>query len=241
MKLVHIFVVFHKKIFDECYKELTQEELDSYFTFVAVNPTIQKEYNTSKYNIIREWELPVYDPGLQEKGYRENSVLYHAWANKLHEPYDYIGFFQYDMVFQRDTLKNVISEISKANDLIYFPLQTYTFKYIYETMGYEHNTVKFIIEDYTKYFNQEFSYKADYPLWNTFILPKEFYSDKMMPWIYQLYEKTWPWCNQAPNQTHFTHVAGVYERVSAMIVGEACMRPVLLNIEHDHKYKALSY
>jgi hypothetical protein len=39
-----LFVVFHEKIFDECYDDIPREmSLDKYFTFVAVNPNIPKD------------------------------------------------------------------------------------------------------------------------------------------------------------------------------------------------------
>jgi len=59
--MLKIFVVFHKKIFDECYENVPQELLDKYFTFVAVNKDIPKTYTKGKYNVINEWELVNYD------------------------------------------------------------------------------------------------------------------------------------------------------------------------------------
>lgn len=234
---MHFFVVFHKHIFDECYKDLTQEELDTYFTFVAVNPDIEKSYDKNKYKVIQEWELPVYDPTLQSRGYKENSVLYHVWANKLYEPYSHVGFFQYDMVFTRDFIQKALS-IPKGT---YGAFEVYPFNFIFDTWNREYTTAKYVTDDYARYFGKEFSFTADYPLYNTFILPTSFYADKMMPWISQTYVKLWPWCNQAPNATHFGHVAGVYERISAMVIGEEKMPYVLIDIKHDHEYKKLSY
>jgi hypothetical protein len=42
----HIFVVFHEKIFDECYEDIPKEILDKHFTFIAVNEDIQKSLYT---------------------------------------------------------------------------------------------------------------------------------------------------------------------------------------------------
>ena len=95
--MIQIFIVFHKYIFDECYKNIPQDILDKYFTFIAVNKNIQKIYS-KKYKVINEWELPIYDSTFQERGYNENSAIYHVYANNLHKPYKSIGFFQYDMV-----------------------------------------------------------------------------------------------------------------------------------------------
>ena len=75
---LEIFVIFHKKIYDDNYKDLTEVE-KSYLTFVAVNETIPKEYS-DKYKIIKEWEFRIYHPELQNKmRFNENSVLRHIY------------------------------------------------------------------------------------------------------------------------------------------------------------------
>ena len=90
---MQIFVVFHKFIFDECYLNIPQNILDTYFTFIAVNETIPKSYQQNKYKVINEWDLPIYDKTFQEKGYNENSAIYHVFINNLHKNYNMIGFF----------------------------------------------------------------------------------------------------------------------------------------------------
>ena len=100
---LEIFVVFHKTLFDECYAELTDEEFDC-LTFVAVNESIPKVYDTAKYKkLINEWELPVYDPYYQKNGYNENSVLKHLYENDRVVT-DYVGLAQYDMKFPAESI-----------------------------------------------------------------------------------------------------------------------------------------
>ena len=89
---IQIFIVFHKKIFDECYENIPHDILYKYFTFFAVNKNIEKHYTQNKYKIINEWELPIYDKTFQERGYNENSSIYHVYTNNLHKGYKYIGF-----------------------------------------------------------------------------------------------------------------------------------------------------
>lgn len=62
-----IFIVFHKHIFDECYTHIPDDILYTYFTFIAVNPSIKKYYTPNKYKVINEWELPIYDKSFQER------------------------------------------------------------------------------------------------------------------------------------------------------------------------------
>ena len=87
---MQIYIVFHKEIFDECYETIPADLLQKYFTFVAVNPSIPKIFDATKYKVINEWELPVYDPTFQERGYNENSVIHHVYANNLHKNYDFL-------------------------------------------------------------------------------------------------------------------------------------------------------
>lgn len=235
--MIQIFVVFHKKIYDECYEELPQDVLDKYFTFIAANETIQKDYTQNKYKIINEWELPIYKPHMQKLLYNENSALYHVYANKLYEPYSYIGFFQYDMKFSKGFIEYVLNNIDENK---YLPLVVHDFDVLYNTWGREYTTVKFIANDYADFFRTKFTFNNKYPLLNTFILPTKFFSEKMMPWISQLYDKIWPWAAQPPNQSHPGHFGGILERVSAMVVGEHFGNSYALIDEysrHDHKYK----
>jgi len=90
---IQIFIIFHKNIFDECYKNIPEDILSEYFTFYAVNENIEKCYMQNKYKVINEWELSIYDKTFQERGYNENSAIYHIYANKLNKDYKYIGFF----------------------------------------------------------------------------------------------------------------------------------------------------
>lgn len=67
--MLQIFVVFHKYIFDECYKNIPDDLLYKYFTFIAVNKDIPKTYTQNKYKVINEWDLEIYDNSFQERGY----------------------------------------------------------------------------------------------------------------------------------------------------------------------------
>jgi len=237
---MQFFVTFHSKIFDECYEDIPQEMLDEYFTFVAVNKNIPKTYTSEKYNIINEWDLPIYDQSMQERGYNENSVLYHVFINKLHEKYSHVGFFQYDMKLSKQIIDMIIRN---AGETSYFAAnKLYDFSCLINGgASGENETYSFIIRDYEKYFNKEFNYSTMYPLFNTFVLPTSFYNI-MMPWIIQLYEKTWSWCIEPPNRTHFGHVGGIYERVSAFVIGEHNWNNIhIIDLEHDHILKKISY
>jgi len=224
--MIQIFIVFHKHIFDECYKNIPQEILDKYFTFIAVNKNIQKIYS-KKYKVINEWELPIYDNTFQERGYNENSAIYHVYINNLHKPYKSIGFFQYDMVF--NTLK-----LGSLKKIYYYKIHDFNF-----CKWNEAKTLDFIIEDYEQFY-KPFSKEKKYPLYNSFIIPVETY-EKIMKWVIQLYDKLYPWCIEPPNKSHLGHIGGIYERVMAYAIGQEDLEHIPLNITHNHGLKKLSY
>ena len=245
--MIQIFVIFHKNIFDDCYKNIPEDILYKYFTFIAVNKNIQKEYTKNKYKIINEWDLPIYDNTFQERGYNENSAIYHIYINNLHKEYNYIGFFQYDMTFKDNIIDYLYSNIEDnkniectENNNIYFPLELYDFNFCYQALNNEAKTVDYVINDYENFFNVKFSKIEKYPLLNTYIIPINIY-EKIMKWIIKLYDKIYPWCIQYPNKTHFGHIGGIYERIMGYALGQEKMIYKNINVEHNHFYKKLSY
>uniref|UniRef100_A0A6C0HDE2 Uncharacterized protein n=1 Tax=viral metagenome TaxID=1070528 RepID=A0A6C0HDE2_9ZZZZ len=237
--MFQLFIVFHKKIFDDCYKNIPNDLLYQYFTFVAVNKTIPKEYTKDKYKIINEWELSIYDDSFQLLGYNENSAIYHIYANKLHKKYKHIGFFQYDMIFNDNIVNFLINRLEKEES-IYFSLDTYDFNFCSYRTWNEPRTMEYIIQDYEKYFGIYFDRTKKYPLCNSFIIEVGIY-EKIMGWVIQLYKKLYPWCIQPPNRTHFGHIGGIYERIMAYAIGCENLKQINLNISHDNNYKKFCY
>jgi hypothetical protein len=235
--MIQLFVVFHKNIFDDCYKKIPDYILYNYFTFIAVNKNIPKQYTQNKYRVINEWELPVYDNTFQERGYNENSAIYHVYANNLHKDYKYVGFFQYDMTFD----ENIIDFLQKnANESSYFGLDLYDFNFCFLSTWHEIPTLEFIIKDYSAFFGVTPINNNKYPLCNTYILPTKSY-EKIMKWVSQLHSKLYPWCIEPPNRGHFGHIGGIYERIMAFAIGQENLQDIILPITHDHAYKKISY
>lgn len=231
MKL-QLYVVFHEKIFDECYKDIPQDILDQYFTFIAVNENIEKQYTANKYKVVNEWELPKYNNRLQKEGYKENSVIYHVLANDMHKQSKYVGFFQYDMIFTMDAINTILRETETESTCLY--LESYNFVFCGQKTWNEPDVMRYLITNYEKFHNKPFSFEASeaYPLYNSYVIPVETY-EKIMPWVISLYDKLAP----IVKHKHFGHIAGLYERVMAFAVGEEKLRMVKLDIKHDHFYK----
>lgn len=238
--MIQLFVVFHKYIFDDCYKNIPNDILYKYFTFIAVNEKIPKAYTQNKYKVINEWELPHYDPTFQQRGYNENSVIYHVYSNNLHKNYKYVGFFQYDMMFNNNIVEYLLANISE--NPVYFNLGTRDFNFCKESwcQGKEENTLNFIINDYEQFFKTLFDESLQYPLWNTYVVPLENY-DRIMRWVTQLYKKLYPWCIEPPNSTHPTHIGSIFERIMAYAIANEKLPTLPMNISHEYFFKSRSY
>lgn len=218
-----IFVVFHKRIFDECYN-IPEDILKKYFTFVAVNPNIEKEYPTNdKYKIIKEWELPIYDASMQMNGFHENSAIYHIWINNIHKQYTSIGFAQYDMLFDTDFVDFINNNILLNYDhpSIYFYLLAFNYGKCMETArsDYCRSLInKYLELDYTTFFKQPFSKNSIYPLLNTFIIHNSLY-ESIMLFVSQIYYKYYVDYRHLYS-AQSGDIAAVFERIMAFLIGD---------------------
>jgi hypothetical protein len=229
-----IFIVFHKSIEDECYVNISDDILNKYFTFIAVNENIPKKYTKNKYKVINEWELPIYDSKLQSVGFNENSAIYHIYINNIHKKYKYIGFFQYDMIFGNDI--NTLFNLELQNNTCYTVGKAFTYDECIYHLSNEDNTINFILNDYKVFNNKEMNIKLLYPLCNTFIIESNKF-DNIMIYVSRLYYKLYPWCNEPPNRSHFGHIAGIFERIMGLCIGNICENYIILDAEHSGRIK----
>lgn len=230
---VKLFVVFHAKIFDECYEHIPQEYLDKYFVFVAVNENIPKEYTPNKYNVINEWDLNIYEPSFQKLGYKENSVIFHIYMNNLHKDLDYIGFFQYDEYFNKNAIEDILNNI-KPNTYLCLPLYNYIF--MTHNLWNEPIILDYIIRSYITYFNAPFiiDMKEKYPLFNTYIIPTKIYN-KIIPWLLSDCQNFYNHFKEHEKYGYHL-IAMIYERIMALAIGNEHMEHVTMDLIHDRKY-----
>lgn len=227
---LQIFVIFHKKIHEELYDIIPDDQLYKNFTFIAANEHIEKIYPTNKkFKIIKEWELPIYDKKFQERIYKDNGVLYHIYINGLHKPYKYIGILQYDMKIR----ENIVEKINKnKSENIYFPVELHDYNFCIDTIS-DKKTFNYIIDDYERYFNRKFSKDEDYPLLNSFVVSSQIF-DKGMEWINQLYKSVFEKLEESGEKAH---VGGYAERTMGLFIGGEQLEYIQLNIEHNHDFK----
>lgn len=105
-----IFVIFHVKIFEKLYKELDEDEL-KYLTFVAVNEKTNQMKDATHFRgrpIIKEWELPEYNPEWQKNNWWIGGVVHHLVMNRVSNA-DYIGMVQHDFTFEKGSIHRLVN------------------------------------------------------------------------------------------------------------------------------------
>lgn len=235
--MAQIFVFFHRNIFDEMYESISQEDLDKYFTFVAINKNNPKIYTPGKYKIINEWELPEYEPELQNTGYMENSAIYHIFKHKLHAPYRHIGFLQYDMRIDNNYI-DIIKSLDKIDDKTIYAYATYDYDFCFSRSVYytDQQLMKVMIEDFKQTFKIVPPIKNNYPLNNAYIISKSIF-EEVMKWAGSLPSKL---ANVRCGETELCR-GGLFERAMGLALGERDLNILKLPMIHDHSFKSKAY
>jgi len=220
---LEIFVVFHKKIYEENYRDLTETEKKC-LTFIAVNENIPKEYDSSRFKVIKEWEFPIYHPELQGiLKFNENSVLRHVFENGRAIT-DYIGFAQYDMYFPPNSIQNMIDAIKNTNGEVFFAaeVQNYEFCFFYTwddfTMVKNYYIFEGLKKGYELFRNKKIDKNRDFPLLNTYVIPTRVYKE-IMPLINHLFQYFME-KQLFEKDKNLKNIAGIFERVMAFVLGQ---------------------
>ncbi len=219
------------------YEGISQEDLDRYFTFVAINENNPKVFTPGKYKIINEWVLPEYEPSLQNTGYMENSAIYHVYKHKLHEPYKHIGFLQYDMKIDSSYM-NIVKNLQEENKSDIYAYSTYDYDFCFSRSVYytDQKLMQIMIEDFKTHFNINPPIKNKYPLNNAYIIPTLVFND-IMNWASQLPQKL---ADKKCGETELCR-GGLFERAMGLALGEKDLNINKLPLLHDHAFKAKAY
>lgn len=100
MARFRMFVVYHQRLHPGVFEGLSDENI-AQLTFYKVNEAIPFEFGLARARplaLVKEYELPAYQPYYQAVGYNEVSCLLHVLRNRLYEGADYVGQLQYDML-----------------------------------------------------------------------------------------------------------------------------------------------
>ena len=182
---LQINVIFHKNIHPNCYT-LSDEYLNKYFKFIAVNDNIEKIIpERFKDLIFHEKQFPHYFPACQADGLKENSVLYHFYFNQdITQEIDLIGFLQYDMIISElftEHINIILNHHKKSPETIFVLHDVISKEYLDGRLTAAQWTN--LCEKYNKLFNKNHVwtevYFSEIPIWNSFILPKKIFNDMM--------------------------------------------------------------
>jgi hypothetical protein len=143
-KRFRIYCIYHKFLTEEAYKDLSSNYIEKYIRFVGVNQQIEKTIPEKlKKFTFQERNLAYYDPFLQFNRFCETSVFFHVQRNPtlLLQPFEYVGFIQYDMVLQ-DSLFELIEEtLEKENyqsNILFYHYSDIGTNHLLSAHGYTH-------------------------------------------------------------------------------------------------------
>lgn len=196
---IQLYNIWHKALYDELYEDLSKEDLQNIVMY-GVNETYDKVYTPNKYNVVFEYDLPMYNPVLQQHGYCQTTCMWHLWKNKeltykrpCHE-LDWIGFIQYDMkpdarIF--DEIREKIEASREACKQIIFHEQTeHILQSVQWASGLALPYEGSALQHYNAFFGTSFTINDfvndsrvhKVPLVHTFVMSVPMF-EKMMTWI----------------------------------------------------------
>jgi len=201
---VEMFCVYHTKFY--------LREDNFYFTFFGVNELYPKQRQINGH---LEYELDIYNPFLQKRGYMETSAYLHVYWNKLYKTKDMIGFSQYDMnhkakydTLEKDTMYLLLTGLPIVKDGVW------------DRLMFPHlRNLEFLMSSYNKFFGKQYTLahleSIPLSLWQTGIYPVRIY-EKLCGWLERLVEEVYPWSVSPPYETHFGSMGGYTERALSL-------------------------
>ena len=201
MKSWKIYVTFFKKLYDHHYS-VDHTWNPENFTFVKVNDRYAQELDENRlpYDVFTEHDFPVFRPDFQEKGYCENSVIWHIYKNGVHREYDYIGFIEYDHVLTEDFTQTIQKRLDAANQETIFTFQKFSFRQLWDQAiimnpyrrekvdgrpDSRWNCINLILKDYNNFFKTNYKVerlaaKDCFPICHSLLIPATMF-DRIMP------------------------------------------------------------
>lgn len=235
---IQFFVCFHKKIFHNIYK-ISSIENEKYITFYGVK---DKDLGQNK-NIIYEYELMHYNDILQKKNYNEGSCIYHIYKNNLYNKYDYIGFCQYDMIFEDSFFKNIEYKVlNNSNTIFYLDFFQWAFLGGQTTIIKDYYNIPSALNNYNNFFNKKYTTENlitnKMIICNTFLIPKKMY-EKMMSWLINYFKDDIDILYVSDDGNNF-NPGHMIEALTSMFLSLEINEGAVyekLNLTHNHDYK----
>jgi hypothetical protein len=203
------YIIFHKDLFPTNTAEFTSQEIKTIFTWVGVNEAIEKSipWQMKGYPIIYEYKMRYHNPAFQKNNFYQNSVFFHLYRNQSYLKSKFIGFGQYDMKFQRNSIPSLLDDYVYG----YFPYENEAIWNLFPRDFWQ----EVFLDEYNRYYATSHTFEdiSKYPffLYHTFIIPTSFFLH-MMPFI----EKSTDILLARLPTTR--HIAGSLERVFALCI-----------------------
>lgn len=191
---IQVYVIWHNKLFSELYDELPKDDLNNLIMF-GVNEKYEKILDTKKeYRVMYEYDLPMYNPTLQQHGYCQSTAMYHLYKNGTYKGVDYIGFIQYDMKVHADLFQHMreVLRIARAEgkEVIFHEQTEHISQSIQWTKCLVDPYEGSVLQHYNTFFGTNYSVndlvasRAAHlvPIVHTFVISAAMF-EKMMGWI----------------------------------------------------------
>jgi hypothetical protein len=241
------YIFFHKDLFEQNTADFTEEERQKWFSWVALNEKIPKQFPKwlPPSSLLCEYTMPKYNPMYQMMNFYQNSGFLHLYWNSHLINTRYIGFGQYDMKYDANEFRQIIRTLENDGGDKMIAAYTYPFGHLFDCLTPAQWEVHFL-EPYNQYYHMNHTLndlsKVPLALLHTFIIPKWFFLH-MMPFV----EKSIPSILSAL-QFETRHLAGTLERVFALCISCAILEnkfKTMIKVngisheEHQHDEDAL--
>jgi hypothetical protein len=205
------YIVFHSALYPENTEGFSTQEIQDTFVWVGVNSRIRKTtpLKMINYPFIYEYKMRLYNPMFQNNYYYQNSVFFHLYKNPQYLQSKFIGFAQYDMKIERQSIPTKLMD-----DYVYGYIP-HTSDAIWNFYDLEFWKTCFL-DEYNKFYGYAHTMdnicKQSLFFYHTFIIPTSFFLH-IMPFVE--YE-TSVILKKLDNNT--SHIAGTLERVFALCI-----------------------
>jgi len=182
------YIIFHKFLTEVAYEKLNKIYLERYCNFVAVNTSIRDKQvpEPLKHLVFEERQLPNYNPFMQHNKFCESSVFFHVANNPeiLLDPYEFVGFLQYDMVLENSLFQNIeaaIQTLENPQKILFVHFAENSRRHLDQAVGLDGWAA--ILDLYNRTFKtkhvMDSILQANIPLYHCYMIPKAIFK-KMM-------------------------------------------------------------
>ena len=119
MTKIKFFLHSYDRLDDRAIDNLTSKELECVKCYTVEKSVIKNI--TPKVERINEWELEWNDYSYRDKKYYDYGAIVHLIQNPhLLEGLTHVGLMQYDVLFQKNSVNNIISKLDENPNIIFY-------------------------------------------------------------------------------------------------------------------------